>query len=87
MPGKGRRKNAPIVDIIKGANRALAVNSEGNNESFRSGIAAMLESILFSNMVYAGFKYLPSEYNADGTLKEVRDNTRREYFLHPHLTD
>lgn len=46
----------------------------------RMGVSTLLESILFTTDNYNGFRYLPSELNEDGSLKEDYDTTQRQYY-------
>lgn len=76
------RKTVPVDDVTMLANVALGVVIENDLDgmSRRRGIIGMVESVLFNTGNYRGYRYLPSELDADGALIYGYDDTRRWYF-------
>jgi hypothetical protein len=85
------RQTVRVVDIVARANLQLAQPDCARGGVYmsadvRRGIIAALEPVLHQADAYAGFRYLRSELNDDGTLRPQYDDTRREYILHRKLT-
>lgn len=72
------RKTVSVEWVRMRTNMYLAT-SDPEWKDQRQGMASLLEAVLFETDNYMGFKYLPSETKEDGTLREDRDDTRREY--------
>ena len=81
------RKTVEVAKVVEAANAMLAyVNPEellfdGRNR--RTGVMAMVESVLHAANAYGGFGYLPSEFVEDTrgerVLREYYDRTRVQY--------
>jgi hypothetical protein len=80
MEGKTMaRKTTDVTAVKENANRLLA-NSSDNRQDFRNGVIALVETVLLETGNYHGFKYLPSEFDTNGILREDYDPTRVEYY-------
>lgn len=80
------RKTVSVEAMRENSNILLANTARCFDESFRLGVIAMTESILFSTGNYKGFRYLSSEFEdlkiGDHETRVLRvgyDDTRREY--------
>lgn len=79
------RKTVDVASVVSIANRVLA--AEGSTPEERRAVAHMVEQVLHGTGNYRGFRYLASEYAAEGEpwaegttyLRVGFDNTRREY--------
>ena len=78
------RKTVNIANAVGIANVYLA--GESTDPVSRMAVAGFLQALLFSANAYAGFRYLPSELDSDGTLRPDYDDSRRAYFVHASLT-
>jgi hypothetical protein len=70
------RKTVDVSTILAAGNAALA--AEGNTIEFRTGVAFMLETVLFESKTYRGFRYLElDEQNLQ--VQRPQDPSRRRY--------
>ena len=75
-----KRKTVNIKDLVKRANAMIAATpDEWVGE--RQGIAAVIDVVLHDCGRYAGFSYLASELNEDGSLIDGYDDSRRRYYI------
>lgn len=71
------RKTVDVDSLRIKANGLFAINAL--DQSFRAGVAAIVESVLFETGNYKGYSYLHSELTEDGFLKADYDSYRRFY--------
>lgn len=78
------RKTISVAAVVQKANTFLAADSTTVGD--RSGVASLVEAILFETGNYNGFNYLVSEFlpaeeqTMDNVLREGYDPTRRFYY-------
>jgi hypothetical protein len=73
------RKTVEVSYLREKANYFFA-NSAPEQKEERRGMAALLESALFSSQNYQGYMYLSSEIDPDTQiLRDGFDETRRKY--------
>lgn len=75
-----KRKTVSVSDLVETANRMLSVTPDAWVGE-RWGISAFIESVLHDAERYAGFRYLDTELNDDGSLIDSYDDSRRRYYL------
>ena len=68
------------VEFVKERTNTFLATSEDSMAEMRKGMSALLESVLFETNTYKGFRYLSTETNDDGTLRDDFDDTRRYYY-------
>lgn len=71
------RKTYPVADLIDHANRVI---DHAKTMDERRAVAHLLESVLHETGNYKGFRYLSSELNDDGRLRDGYDDTNRYYY-------
>jgi hypothetical protein len=74
----GTRKTLDREALLRPLNAALASDAYGTVG--RRTVALVAEAALLDSNSYRGFRYLPSELDADGRLLPGYDDTRRQYF-------
>ena len=84
------RKTVAVDDVKDLVNRFLAVNdsllfmSDDDDltpeQAWRKGVAAVLESVLFTTDNYSGFKYLGVERDEETDEVTWPDDTARSYY-------
>lgn len=72
------RKTLEVTALVTSLNEYI---QHAPTPEERRAFAHVAEHVLFESDTYRGFRYLPSELNEDGTLKDGYDDTRRNYYL------
>jgi hypothetical protein len=89
------RKTVDVSVVVERVNAMLALPSENvlailgdetPERAFRTGLAALLEGVLFDTGNYRGYNYQASEFlpaeeqTQDNVLRPDADDTRRRYY-------
>lgn len=74
------RKTIAVSELVGRVNAIIAATSDDMRES-RITLGVLLDSVLVETANYKGFRYLPSELDADGQLRDGYDGTRKRYIV------
>ena len=74
------RKTIDVQTLVRITNNMLA-NSQDERKDERYAMAILLETLLMEVNAYKGFKYLQIEFDENGKVKTLGDESRRAYFF------